>query len=530
MNNLSIKRVQPKVAHQLVSIIKFTSELLNYHEIPYWMNGGTMLGAVRHGGLIPWDDDADFNVLQEDIKRIIALRPILRVLGFGLVKFWGGYKIYRLDGKVIEHMGRKLPWKFPFIDLFPTEITLNKSRVPYKTVMNNLTKYSNYNVEYYVNEAKLKYKDEHMKVGDTFPLKKYKFHDFHLNGSKTFKFFNKAYPKWKTKVYKNYNHEKEEMIRPPIFVNFVTKSPAVLDKKPYLYNYPYGMWNQAYVTNLDIHPQRLKNMSSRLKKIGMSFVRHKNLYKTNLNLTKLIQSKFHNKGLLKSNRESNPCVKLGHTARYHAELAIFKDALKKGYESVLVMEDDIYFRPDFIKKISESWKELPADWDIFYFDAHNNFRNKDDPKEWQKKSMCFSDQASNSKKFVTKPYSKHLVIPIQNHKKFGGYFKNNPDELIVTGAYAYVISRKGMKTYLKYSKPMTAATNVQLGLLTFGKQHKFSSDGKISIKDIPEEDKLKAFIAKPRLVCAQTFETTTSSESPFDERCIKYGINPANLK
>lgn len=530
MNNKSISRVNPKTAHQLVSIIKFTSQLLHYHDIPYWMNGGTMLGAVRHGGLIPWDDDADFFMFQDDIERLIALRPTLKVLGFGLVKFWGGYKIYRLDGKSINHKGSRLPWKFPFIDLFPTEITLDKSPVQYKKVMLNLQKYSNYNVEYHVKEAKLKYKNEHMKVKDTFPLKQYTFHDFHLNGPKTIKFFNLAYPKWENKVFKNYNHEKEEFIIPPIYVNLVTKTPAILDKKPYLYEFPYGMWNQAYVTNLDIHPKRLKNMTSRLKKVGISFVRHKNLYKTNLNFNKLMSSKFHSKGLLKSNRESNPCIRLGHTARYHAELVIFKEALKKGYDSILVMEDDIFFRPDFIEKIKNSWNELPSDWDIFYFDAHNNFRNKDDPKEWQRKSMCFSDQSSNSKKFVTKPYSKHLAIPIQNHEKFGGYFRNDPDELIVTGAYAYVISKKGMKTYLKYSKPMTAATNVQLGLLTFGKQHKFSRDGKISIKNIPKEDKLKAFVAKPRLVCAQTFETTTSSKQPFDERCVKFGINPATLK
>lgn len=35
------------------------------HNIPYYMLGGTMLGAIRHKGIIPWDDDMDFGVPRE---------------------------------------------------------------------------------------------------------------------------------------------------------------------------------------------------------------------------------------------------------------------------------------------------------------------------------------------------------------------------------------------------------------------------------------------------------------------------------
>lgn len=69
IDGINIKEIQNA---QLELAIEF-DRICRKHDLKYQMYSGTLLGAVRHKGFIPWDDDLDVCMLRKDYERFVQL-------------------------------------------------------------------------------------------------------------------------------------------------------------------------------------------------------------------------------------------------------------------------------------------------------------------------------------------------------------------------------------------------------------------------------------------------------------------------
>lgn len=116
----------------MLRILKIVDDICKRHHLDYWIDGGTLLGAVRHGGFIPWDDDLDIAMPRRDYERFVAtaqgeLPPDLFIQTAETDPAYSGFgkppcKI-RDEYSLIEEPHQKDPGNHPglFVDIFPVD-------------------------------------------------------------------------------------------------------------------------------------------------------------------------------------------------------------------------------------------------------------------------------------------------------------------------------------------------------------------------------------------------------------------------
>lgn len=59
--------------NRMLEMLIYFDSVCRSNNIPYWLSSGTLLGAVRHGGFIPWDDDVDVEMMRKDYLKLSAI-------------------------------------------------------------------------------------------------------------------------------------------------------------------------------------------------------------------------------------------------------------------------------------------------------------------------------------------------------------------------------------------------------------------------------------------------------------------------
>ena len=112
------ERTNPKYIGRLYQMLKVFDDVAKEQNISYWMDGGTLLGAVRHAGIIPWDDDADLMMFEKDRAKLLAQAHQFEKYGF-----------YLMDCDTVIRVFPTHTQHYPFIDILTAEYDPESKRI-----------------------------------------------------------------------------------------------------------------------------------------------------------------------------------------------------------------------------------------------------------------------------------------------------------------------------------------------------------------------------------------------------------------
>ena len=132
---------------KLVEMLRWLVDFLEKNNLRYYVVEGTMLGAVRHEGLIPWDDDVDIGMPRADYEKLIELlaNPVDHYVIESYKSTAKDYvyafaKFYDMNTSMTEKLYKNVK-RGVYIDIFPLDAwdsNINKARKEVKRIKHSM--------------------------------------------------------------------------------------------------------------------------------------------------------------------------------------------------------------------------------------------------------------------------------------------------------------------------------------------------------------------------------------------------------
>lgn len=118
----------------MLTLLDEVDNICKKHNIEYWLDSGTLLGAVRHKGFIPWDDDLDICMMRKDYNRFIDICKTELNPKFFMQTFKTDHYVenqflkIRDRNSVLKMNAREKGHTGIFIDIFPVDFYSNSGK------------------------------------------------------------------------------------------------------------------------------------------------------------------------------------------------------------------------------------------------------------------------------------------------------------------------------------------------------------------------------------------------------------------
>ena len=87
----------------MLNVLDEVDRVCKKHGLRYFADYGTLIGAVRHGGFIPWDDDFDISMIREDYMTFLAIAESELPEGYKVLSIYNNYKSRTFLGRVVNN-------------------------------------------------------------------------------------------------------------------------------------------------------------------------------------------------------------------------------------------------------------------------------------------------------------------------------------------------------------------------------------------------------------------------------------------